>query len=503
MKIGLPRLRLSRKLLIITLGVTVLLGGTGVTALYFGGKDLIMNDGTSAIGAECTDIQTMVQKTPSNHLWLRRFIRMENASGQERVRTALRIAGLLAQKNAVDLVHVSVLDTHGPDKRAFMRERAIGAEVLIALKPDNLPDMKSPAMASYYEGPVSAEGRYYGDKVIVDIEEIRSMMTAMRTVEEKPDCVSSVKEGEEDAKANEHGAKDKKEGHETKKNDHGEKPAEEHGEKPAEDHGEKPAAENADGEQPAKEQSFMDSMLGMVGLGGSDEAAPEDHAPAESADHAKAEKPVKEQSFLDGMLGMVGLGGSEEVAPVNQEPVAEEPEDAASEPGAKEHSAADETAPANHEKTPAATADHAAEDADTKPADDGHGAQDDAARATVTPEEHGEKPDTNDAEPAKDGHPPEEAAKESDGQETPSAAQETDGHGAKDAHAASADDGQGSQDDASAKAEGHGDKPAEHEAKPVSHEEAPAEDPAQSEEHANPKKPKSDDHAEAVMPVGD
>ena len=289
MKIGFPRLRLSRKLLIVTLGITVLLGGTGVTALYFGGKELMLESGESAIGSECIDVQTMVVKTPSNHLWLRRFIRMENASGPDRVRTALRIAGLLSKKNAVDLIHVSVLDAHGPTKRSQMRARSIGAEVLIALKPDNLPEMKSPAMASYYEGPVSDAGRYYGDKVVVDIDEIGAMMTAMRTVEEKPDCVSAVAETDDAAKKNDHGKKDEK------KSDHGAKPAD-HGAKPEEAHGGKPAKDGTDeaahGEQPAREESFVDSMLSMIGLGGGAEKPAADHAPAAvDGSHAVAEEP--------------------------------------------------------------------------------------------------------------------------------------------------------------------------------------------------------------------
>lgn len=269
MKIGLPRLRLSRKLLLVTLGVTVLLGGTGVTALYFGGKGLIMEGGVNAIGGECTDVQTMVVKTPSDHLWLRKFIRMENKSGQERVRTALRIAGLLAKKHAVDLIHVSVLDARGPDKRAEMRARAIGAEVLIALKPANLPEMKSPAMASYFEGPVSDEGRFYGDKVIIDIDEIGAMMTAMRTVEDKPDCVNPNAGAEDAAKKNDHGKKNKKDAAKP----HGEEPAD------ADGKGAKDGAESAHDEEPVREKSFLDSMLSMVGLGGSDVPEVESNEP--------------------------------------------------------------------------------------------------------------------------------------------------------------------------------------------------------------------------------
>jgi hypothetical protein len=305
LKIRGPKIRLSRKLLFITLGITVLLGGSGAAALYIGGKDLLGEQSQSEAGGLCTDVQTMVLKTPTEHLWLRKYIRMENASGPERVRTALRIAGLLAKTNAVDLIHVSVLDVHGPDKRAAMRGRAIGAEVLIALKPGNLPEMKTPAMASYYEGPVNDEGRFYGDKVVVDFEEVRGMMTAMRSVEEKADCTRPEAPEDKNAKKNDHGKKQK-----TKTADHGEKPANDHGEQTkSEDHGEEPAkdgeAVEAHGEKPAKEQSFLDSMLSMVGLGGSEEKPAEDHGEQATADghdtppakedmsHAVAEEPIE------------------------------------------------------------------------------------------------------------------------------------------------------------------------------------------------------------------
>lgn len=292
LKIGLPKLRLSRKLLFVALGMTVLLGGTGVTALYFGGKVLILEGGENALGGECTDVQTMVVKTPSNHLWLRRFIRMENAGGQDRVRTALRIAGLLAKKHAVDLIHVSVLDAHGPTKRSEMRARAIGAEVLIAMKPENLPEMKAPAMASFYEGSASEQGRYYGDKVVVDLDEIGAMMTAMRTVDDKPDCIDANAQSEASKKKDDQGKKDGNDGQQAKgKSDgkpEGEQPANAHGEEPAKNEG----SENTHAEEPAKEESFVEGMLKLVGLGGSDEKPATDHTPAADNSHAVAEEPA-------------------------------------------------------------------------------------------------------------------------------------------------------------------------------------------------------------------
>lgn len=288
LKIGVPKIRLSRKLLFITLGITVLLGGTGGAALYMGGSDLLGEPLQNVAGGQCTDIQTMVLKTPADRLWLRKYIRMENADGPARVRTALRIAGLLAKKNAVDLIHVSVLDVHGPDMRAGMRGRAIGAEVLIALKPGNLPEMKAPAMASYYEGPVNDEGRFYGDKVAVDFDEVRGMMTAMRSVAEKPDCLKAELPEDENAKTNGR-SKPRK----SKSANHGEEPA-----KVGE-------TAEADGDQPAKQQSFLDSMLSMVGFGSSEQKPAEDQAdqvevdgsdtqPAkEDMSHAVAEEPIE------------------------------------------------------------------------------------------------------------------------------------------------------------------------------------------------------------------
>lgn len=501
MKIGLPKLRFSRKLLIITLGITVLLGGTGMTALYFGGESLMMEGGENAVGGECTDVQTMVVKTPSNHLWLRKFIRMENASGHDRVRTALRIAGNLSKKNAVDLIHVSVLDTHGPTKRADMRSRAIGAEVLIALKPDNLPEMKSPAMASYYEGPVSDEGRYYGDRVVMDIEEIGAMMTAMRTVEEKPDCIAPVVEAKE-APNDGHGKKDENEGH-AKPNDHGEKPAEAHGEQPANEHGEKPA--EAHGEEPAKEgdtagghdaatpkeQSFLDSMMSMVGLGGSEEPAAETHEPAseESADapagghdlakstegHDKKPADAKHEATE------AEPAADGHAKPANYEAVAEEPTEAADQP----HEA--KTDNTGHETEQAASDEHAAEE--PKPAED-HAASEKPKQAVEKPTDAHE---SSEAVESQDKKPAAEAEHEAtDAKPVPAA--EDQAELTDEAHAPPpAED-----DHAAEVAPDTEDKAAAHDTKPAK---VDAHAPADGKSPDGKKKPKADEHAEADKPA--
>lgn len=520
MKIGLPKLRLSRKLLFITLGVTVLLGGSGATAFYFvGGKSLMVEGGESAIGVECIDVQTMVVKTPSNHLWLRKFIRMENASGQERIRTALRISGILAKNNAVDLIHVSVLDTHGPTKRADMRARAIGAEVLIALKPDNLPEMKAPAMASFYEGPVSDEGRFYGDKVVVNIDEIGAMMTAMRTVEEKPDCTKPNVEDDAAAKNDGHGKTDKKDGHAKPKD--GEKPANDHGEKPANEHGEEPAKEGADKAaehaEPAKEQSFVDSMLSMVGLGGSDETAAEKHEPvaetpadASTDGHGKTDaaeghdKAPADGEGHDTRDAKPDPASENHAAPENHEAVAEEPADATSDghdaaktdEGHKEAPATETHEPVVEAPADASTDGHGdtdtAEGHDKAPADSkGHDTSD--AKPDPAAENHA-APESHEAvaeEPAVDGH---DAAKADEHKkETPAANETHKAEPAAEEHIAPAKDAHATEEAPAAETVDHGETPAK----------VDGHAPADAKEHDNTKTPEADKHAEAYMPVGD
>lgn len=214
MKIGLPKIRLSRKLLFIVLGMTVLLGGTGAAALYIGSDAIMGKPAENVAGEACTTIQTMVLKTPARRLWLRKYIRMENADGEMRIKTALRIAGLAAKAYQVDLIQVNVLDAKGPATRAEMRGRAIGAEVLIAMNPRYLPQMKAPFVARYFDGQPTAEGRFYGDRVSLDLEDVQKMMGKMKDAPDKVDCAEPEKPAEEaEADKNAHGEK-KKEGHE-------------------------------------------------------------------------------------------------------------------------------------------------------------------------------------------------------------------------------------------------------------------------------------------------
>lgn len=287
MKIGMPKIRLSRKVAMISIGMLVLLGGSGAAALYVGGDKLLGEPQANVTGAECKTIQTMVLKTPAKRLWLRKYISIENADGPTRIRTALRVAGLLAKSNAVDLIQINVLDAHGPEKRADMRGRAIGAEVIFALEPRYLPDMEAPFVARYFDGVANNEGRFYGRKITLEVAGIQKLMTEMKSSPDLMDCAEVERPADAEA------GKD----HGKPSNDHA-KPvvsaAGEHGKPAAEGEHAAPGEEakadaNAHESAPAKEQSFLDSMLGMVGLGGSEEKAPEGHeAKAEDNSHTVA-----------------------------------------------------------------------------------------------------------------------------------------------------------------------------------------------------------------------
>jgi hypothetical protein len=271
-----------------------LLGGSGAAALYAGVGDLLSKTPTeNPAGGECKTVQTVVLKTPARRLWLRKYISMDNADGPMRIKTALRVAGLLAKTNEVDLIQVNVLDANGPKIRAAMRDRAIGAEVIIGLQPEYLPDMKEPFIVRYYEGLASDEGKYYGSLVSLDLPEIKKLMAAMRDVPDKQDCAElprpEDKSPEGDAKPpSEHVVSAASE-HETEA-----KPAGEHG---------APATENTEAKgheaAPKAEKSFLDSMLGLVGLGSSDPKPAESHDAKATETEAPAEDGVLPHAAAD------------------------------------------------------------------------------------------------------------------------------------------------------------------------------------------------------------
>lgn len=322
MKVSLRIFRLSRKVVMIVGGVLLLSGVAGATALYIG-KDKLLGSSEEAKTSdlECTNTE-VVKIRRKDRTWIRKYIKMEPADGLTRVRTALRVAAAVFEKEKPDLVQVVVLDANGPTLRADMNGHAVGADVVYVPHPEKLASLEgTPVLqARYMDGMASAAGEFYGEKMHMPEDEAAHYMAALS---EKTDCLDppapegAVKvEGEGEAK---------KEGGEAAKEA---KPAGEHGAAPAEAGGEgeakpaeaeaKPAEGEAAGEAKAEtapagaEKGWFASVKSMVfgdpasekpetatagsaeGEAGTQAKPSGEHGPAADASKAEGETPPAE-----------------------------------------------------------------------------------------------------------------------------------------------------------------------------------------------------------------
>ncbi|KQY11383.1 hypothetical protein ASD31_18580 [Rhizobium sp. Root482] len=262
-------------------GVLVLTGASGAFAVYSGKEALLGGgdrDGPALSGVACTTVETLKMRR-NGQRWIRKYVSTEEAGGVNRVRTALRITGQLANAEKADLYQVVVLDHEGPHERARRRGPAIGAEVLFAPDPGKVPGMTTPFVARYKKGDANLAGLFHGREVSLPAEEIRSTLTAM---DDKSDCFDPIAAAAE-AEAGAEGS-----------------PAGGHGEEAASDHGEEvaPAHEQA----ASGEKGFLGSMIAMV-FG---EAGPDSQV--EVADHADG---VQDASVAHNEKPPVGAGGHE------------------------------------------------------------------------------------------------------------------------------------------------------------------------------------------------
>jgi hypothetical protein len=241
------KIRPPRKVMFVIAGALVLSGASGAFAVY-SGKDALLGLGKerapSLSGLACTAVETLKMRR-NGQRWIRKFVSTETAGGVDRVRTALRIAGLLARQEKADLYQVVVLDEAGPHDRAERRGPAIGAEVLFAPDPTGMSGMSTPFVARYNDGKANTVGLFYGRDVALSADDIKSTMTAM---DDKSDCFDPV------AAAAAAGAAGSASGA-------GEEAAGEDGEAAAPAHGQEPIPEH--GEVKVEESDFFGSMIAM------------------------------------------------------------------------------------------------------------------------------------------------------------------------------------------------------------------------------------------------
>lgn len=362
------KIRISRKIVLAFGGVLVLCGATGAAAVFIGADVILGPSYADLNGLECTEVQTVTIKK-KDRFWVRKYITTDDpGDGMTRVKTALRVARTLYEREKPDLVQVVVLDKNGPTDRSAMRGRAVGADVVYIADPSRVPEEANGQVftARYVDKLANAEGLFYGEKIALPEAEIEKLVARL---DDKTDCIKPevvVPEGH--GAPAEHGAPA----------GHGEvAPAEGHGEAaPAEGHGaEAPAAEHgaeaatdahgaaAPEQGPAESKGWLDSVTGMVF--GSDEkapaedghgadagtgealpadghdAAPADHAVAPADGHAEAPAdepasahdaaPVDAHSAAPVETDVHGAdaGHAAEAAPAHQMPVGEGGQDEA------------------------------------------------------------------------------------------------------------------------------------------------------------------------------
>lgn len=285
-----PKIHFSRKLVLIFGGVLVLCGGTGAAAVFIGADTLLGPSYAELNGLECTEVKT-VEIHKKDHFWIRKYITTDApGDGLTRVKTALRVAKSLHEHEKADLVQVVVLDTKGPKDRADMRGRAVGADVIYIPDPSRVPEESAARIftARYVEKAANENGQFFGERIDMIDKDIEALVARLDDTTDclKPEVV--LPEGAHGAAPAGHGAAPAGHG-EAPASGHGEIPADAHGAAPAEGHGEAPA-EGHGGETPvaehgaAESKGWMGSILGMVGLGGSEEPADAPHG-AEAAGH--------------------------------------------------------------------------------------------------------------------------------------------------------------------------------------------------------------------------
>lgn len=285
MKSVFKKIRLPRKVMFLITGILVLSGASGAYAVYSGKETFLGMAGPekpSLSGLACTTLETLKMRR-NGQRWIRKYVSTESAGGVDRVRTALRIAGLLAKEEQADLYQVVVLDAAGPADRADRRGAAVGAQVLFAPDPSKLPGMSTPFVARYTDAKANTVGLFYGREVALTTDDVKTTLTAM---DDKSDCFDPVAA----AAAAEPGAAGSKSGH---------------------------------GEAPATAAHGEEAEGGEAPAGHGDEAAAPEHG-TEAAAEQSAAKP-EEKGFFGSMLAMVMGGDTEKPSSPSVEPTTENP----------------------------------------------------------------------------------------------------------------------------------------------------------------------------------
>lgn len=308
------RIRFSRKVVLIGGGILLLGGASGVAAIVVGKDQLFGPSEVVQNGLECKTAQTVKIKK-NGSVWVRKFVRTEGGDGPERMKTALRVAKAIYDKDHPDLVQVSVLDAKGPQMRADMRGRSIAAQAIYIADLSKLPEGAASQnySAYYYDGAAADDGQFYGLRIDLPVEDAKAITASLT---EFADCVDPAPPADaHGAPAGGHGAPA---GHGAEASGHG-----------SDGHG----AESKDAGGHGAEAKASDGHGGEGdGHGGGDKPAEGGHDAPASADgsgHGSAEPlltstPDKSESmFSFGYIKSLLFGKGETTAVAAEQPAVE------------------------------------------------------------------------------------------------------------------------------------------------------------------------------------
>lgn len=315
---------LSKKIILIIVGIFSVTGATGAAAVVFAGP-MIFGEEVKGLACEVvfeTDFELMREQRVTS------FIRADVMPPKQRVLMVIQYAKYLAELYPDShLVSVSVLDTNGPMTRPDFRGSNIGAQVVFAADPLLTQATKQTWEVRYINADKTYAGKFLGDRYELSEEEITDLRTE---IIEPSGCVVVEEELTDEEMA-------EKEKQEAKELAAAEKAEEEAAKMAAE----KLAAEEAEMEAMAAvhaEPGMFDNLLGMVGLGGDDKMA-DDMSNEMGADNMDGKLDAQDnvqledtnanafpgdkrgvpeilyqedKGFFDGVLGMVGLAGDDD-----------------------------------------------------------------------------------------------------------------------------------------------------------------------------------------------
>jgi hypothetical protein len=265
------KIRLTRKMLWIFIGVCVVCNATGAAAVFIGRDRLIGPSYADLNGLACLEVGS-VDIHHKDQVWVRKYVSVEHADGVNRIKTALRVAKAVADSRKVDLVQVVVLDKNGPTDRSGIRGHAIGADVVYIRDPKTLPSgvTRAKLTARYVDAEATSNGDFYGTTVNLPTNNAAAIMAKMTDKVECDKPVAALPEGELKAKA--------------KEGEHAAPAASAHGgeegaaAKPAAEHGAEAATP-----APAEEKPGMIASIKSMIFGAEEKPAGDTHGEAQPA----------------------------------------------------------------------------------------------------------------------------------------------------------------------------------------------------------------------------